>query len=181
MAEKHLINVDGSIFEAELERSRVGSSALRLRFNSEAEWRTVELQHVRAGLHVLTIDNRPLEIYVERQGRVVVVTIGRTTYHAHVGHSRSEFTSSVASTLGSDGVVKVTAPMTGSVIEVRARVGATVEVGDVLAVIESMKMNNELRSPVAGIVGEVAISNGEQVEKDDQVMLLQIPEDQTEA
>ena len=40
--------------------------------------------------------------------------------------------------------------MTGSIIEVRVQPGDRVEQGDVVLVIESMKMNNELRLPSAG-------------------------------
>ena len=50
-----------------------------------------------------------------------------------------------------------------SIVEVRCSPGATVEAGDVLLVIESMKMNNELKSPAAGIVEQVPVKPGERV------------------
>lgn len=52
----------------------------------------------------------------------------------------------------------VVAPMPGRVLEVRVVVGEAVEVGSPLAVIEAMKMQNEILSPRAGRVARVLIS-----------------------
>jgi biotin carboxyl carrier protein len=56
-------------------------------------------------------------------------------------------------------------PMTGVVIEVVTEAGATVTAGQVLVIVESMKMNNELRSPRDGIVDAVHVQQGERVER----------------
>jgi biotin carboxyl carrier protein len=53
--------------------------------------------------------------------------------------------------------------MTGSIIEVVRGIGETVEAGDVVLVIESMKMNNELRAPAAGEIIEIPVKAGERV------------------
>jgi biotin carboxyl carrier protein len=60
-------------------------------------------------------------------------------------------------------VVRLTAPMTGSIVEVRCAVGESVEQGQVLLVMESMKMNNELRSPASGTVESVGVVPGQKV------------------
>jgi len=64
--------------------------------------------------------------------------------------------------------------MTGSIIEVRCRPGDQVAQGDVLLVIESMKMNNELRSPAAGVVEQVAVANGQRVKAGDLLVALHV-------
>ena len=53
--------------------------------------------------------------------------------------------------------------MPGVVSEVRARVGAQVAAGDVLLILEAMKMDNEIAAPNGGTVREVRVSRGEQV------------------
>ena len=53
--------------------------------------------------------------------------------------------------------------MTGSIIEVVRKVGDHVESGDVVLVIESMKMNNELRAPAAGEITELPVAAGTRV------------------
>jgi len=54
----------------------------------------------------------------------------------------------------------IAASMPGKVVLLRAHVGDSVRVGDVLLVLESMKMENEISSPMSGIVREVRVSEG---------------------
>jgi biotin carboxyl carrier protein len=59
---------------------------------------------------------------------------------------------------------KVRPPMTGRVESLRVKAGQTVQKGDVLFVLEAMKMLNEVRSPVAGTVTAVHVVAGATVE-----------------
>jgi len=54
----------------------------------------------------------------------------------------------------------IAASMPGKVVLLRVNVGDSVRVGDVLLVLESMKMENEIASPIGGIVKEVRVSEG---------------------
>ena len=183
MAEKHLIHVDEWAFEVEFERlgDGDGEGATRLRLDPEGAWRTVELHRVRAGLHVLMIDNRPLELYLERRRGGVDVTIGRRTYHVQIGRGRRATRAPSHAAADRDGLVRIAAPMTGSVLEVRTEHGAEVAQGDVLVVLESMKMNNELRSPVAGTVERLQLTVDAQVEEGAELVAIRPTERQTEA
>jgi acetyl-CoA carboxylase biotin carboxyl carrier protein len=58
----------------------------------------------------------------------------------------------------------VEVPITGKIISVEAKAGDTVQEGDVICFIESMKMENPILAPVAGTVTEVHVSVGEVVE-----------------
>ncbi|MEO1065327.1 MAG: biotin carboxylase N-terminal domain-containing protein [Actinomycetota bacterium] len=60
----------------------------------------------------------------------------------------------------------VAAPMPGRVLEVRVDVGDRVEAGQVVVVLEAMKMENHLRAPAAGVVAEVRVALDEHVDKD---------------
>ena len=55
--------------------------------------------------------------------------------------------------------------MTGGIVEIRVEPGQVVEQGDVLLVIESMKMNNELRAPVGGTIADVKVKAGQRVQQ----------------
>jgi biotin carboxyl carrier protein len=57
----------------------------------------------------------------------------------------------------------VTAPMTGKIISVKVKEGDQVKSGQVLCIIEAMKMENEINAPKAGVVQEVNVSAGSSV------------------
>jgi biotin carboxyl carrier protein len=57
------------------------------------------------------------------------------------------------------------APMPGMVVAVPVANGQQVEKGDVLLVLESMKMQNELRTPRSGTVSRLRVKAGDRVEK----------------
>lgn len=60
---------------------------------------------------------------------------------------------------------QVVAPMPGRIVSVAVQAGAAVNAGDVLLVIEAMKMQNEILAPAAGNVTRVAASAGDAVER----------------
>ena len=66
----------------------------------------------------------------------------------------------------------VTAPLPGSVLSVKAAVGAAVKKGDVLVVIEAMKMENDVLAPRDGTVGAVFCKSGDTVQTDALLMTL---------
>jgi biotin carboxyl carrier protein len=59
----------------------------------------------------------------------------------------------------------VAAPMPGNVLAVRVREGDTVEAGQVLVVLEAMKMENNVAAPAAGKIARVLVAPGQQVQR----------------
>jgi biotin carboxyl carrier protein len=53
--------------------------------------------------------------------------------------------------------------MQGTVLDVKVAEGDTVEAGQVLAIVEAMKMENEVTAPVAGVVESLAVGPGQAV------------------
>jgi glutaconyl-CoA/methylmalonyl-CoA decarboxylase subunit gamma len=72
----------------------------------------------------------------------------------------------------SGGGFSVKAPMPGSIIEVKVKEGDTVNEGDVLLVLEAMKMENELTAPQSGNVSEVLVKKGDTVNSGDPLITL---------
>ncbi len=62
------------------------------------------------------------------------------------------------------------APMPGMVVSIPVQDGQAVKRGDVLVILESMKMQNELRSPRDGKVARVRVKSGDRVEQKDTML-----------
>ncbi len=66
----------------------------------------------------------------------------------------------------------VTAPMPGKILRVAVSVGAPVKNGDLVLVLEAMKMENEIFSPADGVVKEIRARDGETVNTGDVMMII---------
>lgn len=73
---------------------------------------------------------------------------------------------------GSQGSVVVSAPMPGKILAVKTEVGKAVKKGDVLLVLEAMKMENEIVAPEDGTVASVDVTVGASVESGDTLATL---------
>lgn len=62
------------------------------------------------------------------------------------------------------GSVSVDAPMPGNILDVRVANGASVKSGDVLVILEAMKMENEIVAPQDGVVASINVNKGDTVE-----------------
>ncbi len=65
---------------------------------------------------------------------------------------------------GVAGSVKVNAPMPGKIVAVKASVGQAVKKGDVILILEAMKMENEIVSPQDGVLATIDVVAGQSVE-----------------
>jgi len=66
----------------------------------------------------------------------------------------------------------VESPMTGNVIEISVEIGQTVDVGDLLIVIESMKMENEIFSEVSGTITGILVKEEQNVGQEEVLMTI---------
>lgn len=62
------------------------------------------------------------------------------------------------------GFVSVDAPMPGNILDIKVSNGASVKAGDVLLILEAMKMENEIVAPQDGTVASVNVNKGDTVE-----------------
>ena len=76
----------------------------------------------------------------------------------------------VPAPVASTGAHKVVAPMPGKIVDVKVSVGQTIKEGDLVAILEAMKMENEIFASASGTVASVNTSAGNMVEANDVII-----------
>ena len=114
----------------------------------------------------LLVDGRSYEALVFPEEGVWQVLIEGRLYQAVVEDEREKhLRATFGKTPEEKGEFHLKAPMPGMVVAVPVQNGQAVRKGDVLIILESMKMQNELRSPRAGTVTRLRVAPGDRVEK----------------
>lgn len=123
-------------------------------------------QLAEGGLLSLLLDNHSLEAIVEEREQAWEVLIEGELYTVQVQDERAyRLARARGSVAELKGEVNVISPMPGLIIEVPVQEDQAVKKGDKVVILESMKMENELRAPRDGIIKRVWVENGASVEK----------------
>lgn len=73
---------------------------------------------------------------------------------------------------GQAGSVSVSSPMPGKILSIKTSVGAAVKQGDVILVLEAMKMENDVVAPQDGTIASINVAAGDSVESGDTLATL---------
>ncbi len=113
---------------------------------------------------------------VELEGKAFVVKVSEGGDVTHIAPTAAPATAPVAQTAPAPAVsstgTAVTAPMAGNIWKVVATEGQTVAEGDVLFILEAMKMETEVRANLAGTVRGICVKAGDSVAVGDTVMTI---------
>lgn len=77
-----------------------------------------------------------------------------------------------AAPAGAQGSVKVTSPMPGTILKMDLTVGQKISKGDVICVLEAMKMENDIPAPQDGVVASINVQKGASVNSGDVLVTL---------
>lgn len=84
----------------------------------------------------------------------------------------SATTSNVQTPVTNGNEVAIVAPMQGTILEVKVQVGQQVKSGDTVAILEAMKLENEIKAPSAGKVLAVKVNKGQNVNSKDVLVVI---------
>lgn len=156
---KYQTIVNGQTFDIEINEDG------RILVNGEE--RAVDFRELRKGeLYSMLLDHRSFEAVVEERDDQYQVLMEGDLYEVKVTDERSRRLESAFMAFGDSGAeVSVRAPMPGLIVRVAVVEGQAVSRGDTLVILESMKMENELKSPRSGTVHRVYVSAGDSVEQ----------------
>ena len=114
----------------------------------------------------ITVNGTSYDVEVEEIRHGLAAAIPHVTPPAHkpVHNTATQKQTPPASTFSApQGSVSVNAPMPGLILGVKVNVGEQVKKGQVLCILEAMKMENEITAPNDGTVTHFAVSQGDSV------------------
>jgi biotin carboxyl carrier protein len=158
----YFVSIGEREFQVKIERGRLTVDGERL---------DVSLTPLNgSGMQLLRRDQQAVEMYFSPQDAMNYQVL--VEGHLIQAQVRSQAGKPKSASKQAEGAL--TAPMPGLVVEVNVSEGETVEKGHILAVVESMKMQMQMRAAVTGRVSKVAVKSGEQVQKG-QLLVLVVP------
>jgi biotin carboxyl carrier protein len=147
------VTIDGKNYQLELNHAEG-------RWSCRLDGRDLEVDAIIARPDVLSlrIGNMAYEVKSERVANDLQLWVGSTRFAVEVRDPRSLRGRTRA---GDDhGPKKIAAPMPGKVVRLLVREGDEVEPGAGVAVVEAMKMQNEIKSPKKGKIQKILVSEG---------------------
>lgn len=130
------------------------------------EPRTVDFLSLGPALYSVVMDNQSYELVIEeREGDYEVMLRG----HLYTGEVLDERAQLLASRRGGltaeTGEISIKSPMPGLIVAVAVNEGDAVKPGQTVVILESMKMQNELKAPREGTVQRISVQTGQSVEQ----------------
>lgn len=128
-----------------------------------------QVDFIRVGdqpVYSLVVDGQSFDAMVSPDEELWQVILQGGMFSARVEDEREKrLRAAMEGALPDTSEFHLKAPMPGLVISIPVQVGQLVQKGDVLVVLESMKMQNELKSPRAGSIARIRVGTGDRVEK----------------
>jgi biotin carboxyl carrier protein len=161
------VRIDGGEYTVELQRDE--GSLWRCRVGDQAF--TVDAVESGRGTLSILIDGRSFAITLDQSGDTDLLVLLGQRYTAEVRDPRA--LRDRGSRSGSEGPRNLTSPMPGRVVRVLAPAGTHVEAGAGVMVVEAMKMQNEIKSPKAGVVRKINVLEGAAVNSGDVLAIVE--------
>jgi biotin carboxyl carrier protein len=120
--------------------------------------READVVAVEPNVYSVLIDGRSIDVAIDGEGHVWA---GSTRLSFEVRDPRKWSRGEGAGS--AHGTIAIKAAMPGKVVAVLVDVGEAIETGKGVLVVEAMKMQNELKSPKAGVIQSIRVSPGDSV------------------
>lgn len=128
-------------------------------------------------IYIVNLNNKEYEVEVEKgQANLIKTTdiIAQTpVVKAIPADSLPAQMSAPAVSVSNAAGESINSPMPGTILDIRVNVGAMVKKGQVLLVLEAMKMENDIVAPSDGVVTQISVTKGATVATNDSLLRIQ--------
>ncbi len=135
--------------------------------------------HETGGRYSLIINNKSYEVFARRlnkpdegESQTYEIFFAGQRFEVQVEDERTRSLTSAAASAHSSGEARIRAPMPGLVIGVPFESGASVTRGQTVVILEAMKMENDLSTPINGTIKEIRVSKGQTVNQGDVLVVV---------
>jgi biotin carboxyl carrier protein len=138
----------------------------------------VHVDAAKSGKMIYSIieDGKQFEVIIDESGaHGFDVLVGGQLFHLEARDERSRLLSSSAKTVAT-GPQRIESEMPGKVVKISIAVGAQVVEGQGVVILEAMKMENEIKSPIEGVIVEIGVAEGQTVESGALLFVVAPPE-----
>lgn len=132
------------------------------------------------GRYNLVIGEKSYEVYARRlknadEGEATryEIQLGDQSFEVSIEDERTQLLTGAVRAGATSNAARVSAPMPGLVIGTPLEVGATVTAGQTVVVLEAMKMENDLASPISGSIKEMRVQKGQTVEQGQVLIIIE--------
>ena len=115
----------------------------------------------------ITVNGNTYEVLVEEVGESSTSPITVPVFSAPAAPAAKAPAAPKAAPAANAGANKVIAPMPGTILDVKVSAGQSVKKGDVICVLEAMKMENDIPAPCDGVIASINTQKGASVNAGD--------------
>jgi len=133
----------------------------------------VEVGEIRDGLAQVSVNQKPFEVKIENYAEIMPSAAAPAAPKPAPAPRPVTIASAPkpAPVASADGNV-ISAPISGLIVNVMVKAGDSVSAGQIVAILEAMKMENSIVTHVAGVVKEVRAQKGAEVATGDVLMVI---------
>ena len=159
--------------DLELESSDTERAIFSVVVDGKAHLVELEQSGINRSSFSISLDGKPHKV-----NAIPIISKDQVS-SAHINLIKNFSDSDTARIITSNDVVKgvtegiIKAPLVGQVVSIKINPGDSVSQGDVLLIIEAMKMENEIRAPKTGTIKEVRVAKGEKVKMGDILVIIE--------
>ena len=121
--------------------------------------------------YTITVNGTPYNVTVE-EGASSAAPVASAPAPAPAAAPAPQAAPKAAPAPAAAGSIKVDAPMPGNILDVKVSNGTAVKAGQVLVILEAMKMENEIVAPQDGTVASINVNKGDTVEAGQTIVTL---------
>jgi len=115
----------------------------------------------------ITVNGKAYDVVVEEADAASAPAVAAPAPQAAPAATPAPTPAKEAPAPSAEGAIKVESPMPGTIMDVKVAVGDTVKDGQVLVILEAMKMENDIVSPGDGVVASINVKQGDSVSAND--------------